>query len=175
MSSPNVKDRLLPPLLYRLTDNNPHNQANVAPEPHFMSMKTYRETVIKDLERLFNETKLTSSRGLDLAPYPYVSKSVLNYGFADLIGRVLSGAQTEDLEDLVRETIECYEPRILRDSLKISVRIHEDREDQLALAFYIEGELWAEPTEHFAATTEADLADWRFTVSESENSGAGDG
>ena len=108
-----------------------------------MSFRRLREAVIRDLGWLLNTAPLSSVTDLD--PYPEVAKSVLNFGLLPLAGRSVSNIDVQGLERLLRDTIHIYEPRVLKNTLKVRVVLTEDMMNHNALAFRIEGELWAQP------------------------------
>jgi type VI secretion system protein ImpF len=93
---------------------------------------------------LLNTVNLESTD--DLEPYPQVAHSVLNYGLPDLSGKTASGMDPEALERLLIAAIWEFEPRILRHSVRVRLRVNEDQMNRNAMVFDIEGELWAQPT-----------------------------
>ena len=77
------KEHLQPSLLDRLTDLNPASKTDTL-EERVMSLRRLRESVIRDLEWLLNTGRLEIR--VDLAGYPEVRSSVLNYGIPDITG-----------------------------------------------------------------------------------------
>jgi type VI secretion system protein ImpF len=69
----------------------------------------------------------------------------MNYGIPDLAGRNLSGANVLEVEQQVRQAIWDFEPRILRDTVKVKVTASVDQMNHNAMTFDIEGDLWAQP------------------------------
>jgi type VI secretion system protein ImpF len=80
-----------------------------------------------------------------LDDYPEVARSVLNFGSLDLSGRLLSSAEVTELEAAVRQAILDFEPRILRDTLKVRTVIDTEAMSSNSITFEIEGSLWAQP------------------------------
>src|SRR4051812_21674980 len=81
------KERLQPSLLDRLTDTEPE-QRQESREKRILSPSRLRESVRRDLTWLFNTPNLATM--LDLANYPQVAESVVNYGLPSLAGPTTS-------------------------------------------------------------------------------------
>ena len=164
------QDRLQPSLLDRLTDEEPESRQE-SRDKRVMSFRRLREAVIRDLGWLLNTAPLSSD--MDLDPYPETSGSVLNFGLMPFAGRSVSGIDVQGLERLIRQTISTFEPRILKNSLKVRVVVSEDRMDRNALTFRIEGELWAQPTPmRLLLQGEVDLESGKVALSEQGGRGA---
>jgi len=158
------QDRLQPSLLDRLTDENP-SQKSEAPENRVLSMEELRRHVIRDLTWLYNTGDLDAIE--DLEDYPLVAESTLNYGIAHLAGTPKSGIDAHDIERQLRRALIRFEPRILRDTVKVEVLTGEQSPSHNAITCYIEGMLWADPVPlHIFLKTEADLEVGNFTVTE---------
>jgi type VI secretion system protein ImpF len=136
------KERLQPSLLDRLTDNEPDKKQE-SREQRVFSLTRLREAVLRDLAWLLNTTNLEA--GQDLADYPEVARSVLNYGMPDLSGMTVSGTDVTVLERALNRAIADFEPRILRNTLKVRLEVNESQMNHNAMTFLIEGELWAQP------------------------------
>jgi type VI secretion system protein ImpF len=158
-----LKERLQPSLLDRLTDHEPGNPEETR-EQRVFSLSRLREAVLRDLTWLLNTTNLEA--GQDLEAYPDVTRSVVNYGVPDLSGISVSGTDVPGLERALRQAIAVFEPRILRDSLRVRLEINETQMSQNAITFLIEGELWAEPVPlRLYLKSEIDLDTGEATVS----------
>ena len=158
------QDRLQPALLDRLTDEEPDSRVE-SREKRIISVRRLRECVLRDLRWLLNTDPL--SQGDDLAAYPRVSESVLDYGLKDLAGVTLSGIDPVDLERMIESAIRRFEPRILPRSLKVRAVVPDDPQHRNALAFEIAGELWGQPLPtSLYLKSEIDLEDGRLTVAE---------
>ena len=136
------KERLQPSLLDRLTDDAP-DKTQESREQRVLSLSRLRQGVLRDMGWLLNTGRLASVENLD--DYPLVAGSVINYGIPDLAGTTLSSADVQEIERCVRQAIWDFEPRILRDSVKVTVTASDDRMNHNAMTFDIEGDLWAQP------------------------------
>src|SRR5262245_62023908 len=96
------QERLQPALLDRLTDHAPEVRVE-APEERVMSKSRLRQAVLRDLAWLFNATRLEA--GVDLAPWPFVRTSVLNFGLPALSGKPASAVDVVDIERAIRNAI----------------------------------------------------------------------
>jgi len=137
------QERLQPSLLDRLTDNAP-DTGTESRDLRVLSMRRLRQAVLRDLGWLLNTGHLETTEDLD--EYPQVRDSVLNYGMPDIAGLTVSGADTTALERSVRDTVTTFEPRILPNSLTVSVERDVSGMGRNSMVFTIEGQLWAEPT-----------------------------
>src|SRR5882757_3930403 len=108
------KERLQPSLLDRLIDDDPQSRVE-SREQRVFAMAKLRELVLRDLAWLLNCESLENLENLD--QYPYVKRSVVNYGVPALSGTTLSGTNLAKLEKRVREAVYVFEPRILHDSV----------------------------------------------------------
>jgi type VI secretion system protein ImpF len=149
------KERLQPSLLDRLTDDEP-DKLNETREQRVLSLRKLRVCVLRDLAWLLNTSKLESVQ--NFAASPLAAHSVINYGIPDLAGTTLSSAKIVDIEQQVKQAIWDFEPRILHDSVRVKVSVSEQQMNHNAMAFDIEGDLWAQPLPlHLYLRTELDL------------------
>jgi type VI secretion system protein ImpF len=156
------QDRLQPALLDRLTDEEPESRVE-GRERRVISMRRLRECVLRDLAWLLNTMPLSQTE--DLADFPAVRESVLDYGMEDFAGVTLSGLDPVELERRIRNAIQMFEPRITRKTLKVRAVMPDDPEHRNALAFEIEGELWGQPVPtRLYLKSEVDLEDGSLTV-----------
>jgi type VI secretion system protein ImpF len=137
-----VRERLQPSLLDRLTDDEP-GQAVESRDRRVISLERLRQCVLRDLGWLLNTGRLTQVEDLD--SYPEVKHSVLNYGSLDLTGRLLSSSDVGELESAVRQAIWEFEPRILRETVKVRSVVDREAMSSNSITFEIEGSLWAQP------------------------------
>jgi type VI secretion system protein ImpF len=135
------KERLQPSLLDRLTDDEPE-KTQESREQRVLSLSKLRQSVLRDMAWLLNTGTLDALQSFE--DYPLAAHSVINYGIPDLAGTVLSSADVIEIERRVREAIWDFEPRILRDSIKVKVTASETMNHN-AMTFTIEGDLWAQP------------------------------
>jgi type VI secretion system protein ImpF len=158
------RENLQPSLLDRLTDDEPDQQSE-SREKRVLSMDRLRAGVLRDLQWLLNTCNLEAIEPLD--DHPIIAGSVLNYGIPDLTGLTSSTIDLPALERVLKLAIQEFEPRISPKSLKVRVHHRQEAMDHNALAFEIEGELWANPLPmHLALRTEVDLESGEFKVSE---------
>ncbi|HET9932866.1 MAG TPA: type VI secretion system baseplate subunit TssE, partial [Polyangiaceae bacterium] len=81
----------------------------------------------------------------DLDAYPYVEQSTLNYGMPDLAGKTASTVDSSALEKSIRRAIWEFEPRLLKESVRVKAVVNDKQMNHNALCFTIEAELWAQP------------------------------
>lgn len=136
------KERLQPSLLDRLTDDEPGKREE-SREKRVLSMTKIRQSVLRDLSWLLNTANFEAVQ--DLAKYPQVKRSVLNYGMSDLAGKVVSNTDVLEMENTLKQAILSFEPRILRKTLRLRVTASDEPMDKNALVFEIQGDLWAQP------------------------------
>ena len=152
------RDRLLPALLDRLTDEHP-GQPEARRDRSF-SRRDYRRAVLRDLAWLLNANAPPAD---ELEEFPLVARSVLNFGMTELAGRTASALSPEELERQVRDAIRAFEPRILpppAGSRTEFVRAVEAADADAGNVIHLEinGLLWAEETpEALYLKTEIDL------------------
>ncbi len=162
-------DQHLACLLDRLTDDEPANQKE-SRQKRAISMRQYRDEVIRDLDWLLNSGNLSTTE--DLENYPLVAESVLNYGLPDLTGLTASSIDAHEVERLLKRAIVNFEPRLLRNTVRVRAIVSSDSSNVNSLAFEITGELWAEPMpESVYLKTEVDLETGAFSVSDHAGEG----
>lgn len=135
-------ERLQPSLLDRLADDEP-GETQESRDKRVLSQRRLRESVLRDLAWLLNSAAMDS--GGKLKSFPEVARSVLNYGIPALSGTSVSSTDVVVLERNLRNAIIAFEPRILKNSLKIRVVASKELYNHSALAFEIEGDLWMQP------------------------------
>jgi type VI secretion system protein ImpF len=155
MAEPRNQEYLQPSLLDRLTDDEPANKSE-AKEKRGLSQTKLRQSLLRDLNWLFNSSNLETVQNLE--SYPEVARSVLNFGMPDFTGHTLSGVDVPEIERLLRQSICDFEPRILRRTIRVRLNVDEQQMSHNAMTFDIEGELWAQPVPlHVYLKTELDL------------------
>ena len=160
----NLKERLQPSLLDRLTDDEPDSPVE-SRRKRVLSLSKLRDSVRRDLAWLLNTTDFSSVR--DLSAFPEVADSTLNYGVPDLAGRTKSTVKADELERVIRQAIWKYEPRLVRRSVQVKL-VGEPGEIKFNnMCFIIEAELWAQPVPiRLLLRTELDLESGDARVSE---------
>lgn len=164
MADHTTSERLQPSLLDRLTDEEP-DQKQEPRERRILSSQRLRDSVRRDLNWLFNATNLTSLQPLD--DYPEVERSTLNYGLPDFAGCTASSIEADALERLLRRAILEYEPRLIRNSIRVKLTVNTETLDHNAMNFSIQAELWAQPLPlRLFLRTDLDLETGEAVVSE---------
>ena len=159
------KERLQPSLLDRLTDDDPTRRVEPR-EKRVLSSSQLRESVRRDLTWLFNTTHLAATLR-QLSDFPLVACSVVNFGIPDLAGRTASNLDLPALERLLRQAIWDFEPRLVRNSVKVRGVVDERDMSHNAVSFAIEAELWAQPLPlQLFLRTQVDLEDGRIEISD---------
>jgi type VI secretion system protein ImpF len=165
MSELSTADRLQPSLLDRLTDDNPGVKQE-SRDKRIMSMRQLRAAVLRDLEFLLNASG--QPRFEEIHQFPYVAKSVINYGIPDMTGLTTSGITPGQLERVVIEAIHHFEPRIVRDGLSVRAIAKESswgQETDQKFEFEITGDFCPLPMpESLYVRTEVDLETGRCEV-----------
>ncbi|HEY4013022.1 MAG TPA: type VI secretion system baseplate subunit TssE [Polyangiaceae bacterium] len=158
------KERLQPSLLDRLTDDDPTNRQE-PPERRVLSPNRLRESVRRDLTWLFNTTHMAAL--VDLTQHPDVERSTLNFGIPDLTGRTAQSLDQPGLVRALRRAIWDYEPRLLRNTVKVDVTVDPDGHGSNTMRFHIEAELWSQPLPlRLFLQTDVDLEDGEARVTE---------
>jgi len=140
--SVDVRNRLQPALLDRLTDDNPEDHKE-AESGRVMSKTQLRQAVLRDLGALFNSVQ---PLGAEADAYPLLAESVLNFGLPPLSGQLASKLDVSVLERAIRQAVIRYEPRIMPDTLQLQARASESVLDtHNVIEFEIRGHLWSQP------------------------------
>lgn len=155
MAELSQKERLLPSLLDRLTDHEPHRHDELR-DQRVGTVKSLRESVLRDLGWLMNTVNLASV--IDLDDYPELASTVINYGLPGLSGHTSRDAELVQVEKLIKAAIQAFEPRILKGTLRVRFLAEAELKNRHAVAFQIEGMLWGRPMpEALFLHTELDL------------------
>ena len=142
MATLDVRNRLQPALLDRLTDDAPGERSE-ADDHRVMSKAQLRQAVLRDLSALFNAVQ---PLGAVAEGHPLLAASVLNYGLPALSGQLASKLDVHVLERAIRQAIERYEPRILPDTLEVrALEAGSVLDTHNVIEFEIRGHLWSQP------------------------------
>jgi type VI secretion system protein ImpF len=127
-----------------------------------ISMRRLRECVQRDLGWLLNSSSLDVNE--DLSRYPYVAKSVLNYGMPSFAGRMVSSIDPKAAAQRIREVINTYEPRLSR----VQVIVEQaTTPDEMTMSFRIEADLWGQPVaQHLVLRTSIDIESGDVKITE---------
>ena len=135
-------ERLQPCLFDRLLDEEPEHKQE-SRNARIISLARYRDGILRDLAWLLNCSAHLSDEGL--SEFPEVEKSVMNFGKRGLAGMVASDVDGHEMEEEIARTILQFEPRIVPETLSVSLVTNADGRNPNVLAFEIKGELWAQP------------------------------
>ena len=157
------KERLQPALLDRLTDDAP-DQTVESRDDRVISLRRLRQGVVRDLEWLFNTGAMFTPE--EAERHGVVAASVINYGIPNLAGVQASSLSLPRLERLLREAIWNFEPRLLRDSVRVKA-VATSAMSHRAITFEIHAQLWAHPLPlEMFLRTEIDLETGSVNVTE---------
>ena len=149
------RERLLPSLLDRLTDKEPHKLEEFR-DQRVASMHALRQSVLRDLDWLLNTVNLESVLSFD--DMPELRYTVINFGLRGLSGNTTKDADRIAIQKLIKEAVWAFEPRILHNSLKVTLLDDAELKNKRAMVFQIEGMLWGRPLpEALFLRTELDL------------------
>ena len=138
----NVRDRLQPALLDRLTDLAPLSLVE-ADDTRVMNKSQIRDAVLRDLSWLLNSVQ---SLGKLAQQYPQAADSVLNYGLPAMSGQLASRVDVGQLERTIKQAILRFEPRVMEDSLEVkALEATSVLDTHNVIEFEIRGFMWAQP------------------------------
>ncbi|MDY0271990.1 MAG: type VI secretion system baseplate subunit TssE [Advenella sp.] len=162
------KDRLQPALLDRLSDDSPDKRQEQGGDHGMMNYEALRKAVLRDLRWVLNTTSLDADH--DLAAWPHVKNSTLNFGVAALAGKSMSEIDWTDVEASVSASIMRFEPRILPESLAVSCITEKNvLEHHNVLSLLIKGKLWCNPyPREFMFRTDIDLESGHMDLREQQ-------
>jgi type VI secretion system protein ImpF len=139
----NLRDRLQPALLDRLTDNQPMSHVE-AEDSRVMNKSQIREAVLRDLSWLLNSVQPLGKEVAAL--YPRAADSVLNYGLPAMSGQLASRIDVSVLERTIKQAILRFEPRVMEDSLQVkALDASSVLDTHNVIEFEIHGFMWAQP------------------------------
>jgi type VI secretion system protein ImpF len=103
-----------------------------------------RRHLSNDLASLMNTISLEATQ--DLADYPYIQKSIVNFGFGDLSSLSDRGFATAEMARFIRETLIRHEPRLIPSTIEINVNKDAESITQ-RLTFDISADMFASPVD----------------------------
>jgi type VI secretion system protein ImpF len=158
MSDANRKTRLSPPLMFAFRDAHRARDAKLAVGQRTaggqevvgsrkslrigVSEPELRAELSHDLSALMNTTNLEGVVPLD--DEPRLRDSILNFGLPDIVHRSLDEQRTERITDEIRGALAAFEPRLIRDTLKVRRDMSVDAA-QLVIRFVISAEMSCDP------------------------------
>lgn len=138
-----VGDRLMPALLDRLIDDEPAKRTE-AEFRRSMNRGAYRQSVLRDLRWLFNAVNTESEIAFE--GYEHARNSTINFGLPALAGQRFSELDWVKVEQMLRDAVLRFEPRVLPDSIEVkAITAPNALGHHNLLAFEIKGQLWSEP------------------------------
>lgn len=148
--------RYLPTLLDRLCDDAPSETAE-GPDAYSHSRADVRAIIQRDLALLLNTTN--QSELIDAKAHPYAANSTINYGVPPLAGGYLSEKKWVDIENMIRQAIWNYEPRLMQETLRVRpVLKSQASANYNVLTFEITGHIHMQPYPmEFAVQSHVDL------------------
>lgn len=108
-----------------------------------ITRNAFRKSVLRDLSWLLNCTNLETQLPLD--KFPLAKYSVLNFGIPSLAGYRFSENELNGMAKRVELALAYFEPRILKNSLKVSVANDKGANLHNLARFRIEATYWFEP------------------------------
>ncbi len=155
MKEESANESVLPSLFWRV------DEAEQVRALGNSSLAIYRDDVLRSLKWLFNAS--AHPENSPIHHHDEVASSVLNFGLSPVTGRLGSSIDVNDFIRDIRRAILNYEPRILKETLKVDV--FETELD--GFEFAISGSIWCEPLpESFSFHTRIDSesGSWIFTA-----------
>ena len=138
----NLRDRLQPALLDRLTDLDPHTKVEAA-DHRTMSKAQIRDAILRDLSWLLNAVQ---PLGRQAQAFPEAADSVLNFGLPAMSGQMASKVDVSLLERIIRQAIVRFEPRVMDNTLVVRALESDSVLDtHNVIEFEIRGHLWSQP------------------------------
>lgn len=162
------KDRLQPALLDRLTDHEPTQRTEQA-DSVYVTDSRLRAALLRDLGWLLNASN--ASGHIDFDGLAHAEQSALNYGMAPLAGKLLSDLDWKDVELNVTQAIMTFEPRILPETLAVTLLPSFDSlNHHNTLQFEIRCQFWSMPYPlELLLKTSLDLETGQVVVSDLRN------
>ncbi|MDB5445621.1 MAG: hypothetical protein JWQ97_938 [Phenylobacterium sp.] len=96
-----------------------------------------RTTVLRELNWILNTTNIAALRSLDETPE--VATSVLNYGVADMAGKLLQRRAIQSRAREIRDAICAFEPRIDPQHIEVEATVTPERPN--SVTFVIRGDV----------------------------------
>ena len=129
----------MPSILDRLLDDEPKQNASGI-EPQRVNIFLYKASLARDLEYLLN-TRCIDLDGF-INAFPLAKHSVIAYGIQDISSlSLLDPGHRSLLRDLIRKTIEQFEPRLTR----VRVTLETARDHERKLRFRVDAILRIHP------------------------------
>jgi type VI secretion system protein ImpF len=172
MAGPSKSDRLSPPLMFAFREahreKDARKQIDLRDESGVRILagrRTIRGSITEsqlraqlaiDLTALMNTVNLHTT--LDLAPFPDVRVSILNFGIPEISNRTIDEYRTADIVTEIETALLTYEPRLIPNTIQVA-RDETIDESTLGIRFIVTGEMACDPVAvpvHFVADLEID-------------------
>jgi type VI secretion system protein ImpF len=127
--------------LCEIATRNVANGATESTDFKSVSMRRLRDYVCRDLAALLNSASLDAV--VDLASYPHVQSSVLNFGMPSLAGRTARTVDPQQIAATIEAAVRRFEPRL--SAVRVSPEVGADGSETHVLAFRIDAQLWGQP------------------------------
>lgn len=145
------------------TSNVPNSTPESA-EQRSIAVRRLREYVCRDLASLLNCGSLDAV--IDLADFPHVQRSILNYGMPSLAGRMARSVEAHRIGGTIEAAIANFEPRLSR--VRVTPELGNDGSETHVLAFRIEAQLWGQPSpQHLVLRTSIDIDSGDVSIADS--------
>jgi type VI secretion system protein ImpF len=143
MATTDLRERLQPALLDRLTDDH-RELTHDGDECRGLNKQQLRAAVLRDLAWLLNAVQPLLPK--EAEAHPEAANSVLNFGMPPMSGQLASKVDMPSLTEALRQAILRFEPRILEHSLEVKPVDGQFMLDaHNVIEFQIHGYLWAQP------------------------------
>jgi len=144
--------------------SNVLNSTPESAEQRSIAIRKLREYVCRDLASLLNCGSLEAS--IDLAEFPHVQRSVVNYGMPSLAGRMARTVEAGRISSTIEAAIANFEPRLSR--VRVTPELGNDGSETHVLAFRIEAQLWGQPApQHLVLRTSIDVDSGDVSIADS--------
>ena len=122
-----------------------------------------RQDLGEDIATLLNTVSLASAE--DLEAFPFVAKSVLNFGLADLSSKSIDSEAFDRIGEELRAALRHFEPRLISESIVIE-RDTKVNSTDIKVRFVIHADMHATPIDvpvDFIADLELDSAKMKIS------------
>ncbi len=103
-----------------------------------------RHHIEADLNALMNTIRLDSA--VSMKDAPHVASSILNYGFRDLSSVTLRDLNSASIRDSIKQSLIDHEPRLVPDSIEVTVKRGEGGKDQ-RMNLFVSADLMGDPVD----------------------------
>jgi type VI secretion system protein ImpF len=142
-SRTSIGDRLTPCILDKLLDYEPKIQSEGIAS-RTLTKNQYRVSVLRDVQWLLNS--INSASEIDYTGFKHAAQSVINFGLPPLAGQRFSELDWTSLENMIRDAIITFEPRVVAKTVAVKAIFSSDKSNHHnLLAFEIRGQIWYEP------------------------------